>query len=127
MNIRKKRLAYLFAALLLLGIEVLIALFVHDKIVRPYIGDVLVVIVIYTFVRVVVPEKVSVLPLFIFLFAIGVEALQAIHIVELLGLSENRFFRILIGSTFDLKDIVCYAAGCAVLGGYEILRRKRGI
>ena len=126
MSLGKKRLVYLFATLILLGIEVLIALFVHDKFVRPYVGDVLVVMVIYMFVRVFVPEKVSLLPLLVFLFATGVEVLQAVNIVEVLGLSNNRFFSTLIGATFDFKDIVCYAVGCAVLGGYEILRRKRG-
>ena len=126
MSLGKKRLVYLFATLILLGIEVLIALFVHDKFVRPYVGDVLVVMVIYMFVRVFVPEKVSLLPLLVFLFATGVEALQAVNIVEVLGLSNNRFFSTLIGATFDFKDIVCYAVGCTVLGGYEILRRKRG-
>ena len=126
MSLGKKRLVYLFATLLFLCIEVLIALYVHDRFVRPYVGDVLVVIVIYTFVRMVVPEKVRLLPLFVFLFATGVEALQAVNIVEVLGLSDNRFFSTLIGATFDFKDIVCYAVGCAVLGGYEILRRKRG-
>ena len=126
MSLGKKRLVYLFTTLLFLGVEVLIALFVHDKFVRPYVGDVLVVMVIYTFVRIFVPEKVSLLPLLVFLFATGVEVLQAVNIVEVLGLSDNAFFRILIGSTFDFKDIVCYAVGCVLLGGYEILRRKRG-
>ena len=44
------------ATVILLLTEVLIALYVHDAFVRPYIGDVLVVIVIYTFIRIFVPE-----------------------------------------------------------------------
>ncbi len=39
----------LFIALLI--IEILIALYVHDEIVRPYIGDVLVSILVYCFVK----------------------------------------------------------------------------
>lgn len=124
MSLGKKRFAYLLATLILLGVEVLIALFVHDAFVRPYVGDVLVVIVIYTFVRIFVPEKVRLLPLYVFLFATCAEGLQAVNIVEWLGLSGNRFFSILIGATFDLKDIICYAVGCVLLGGYEILNRK---
>ena len=120
----KKRFAYLFATLMLLGIEVVIALFVRDDFVRPYVGDVLVVVVIYTFVRTFVPEKIRLLPLYVFLFAVGVEGLQAVNIVEWLGLSDNRIFSILIGSTFDFKDIICYAMGCVLLGGYEVLNRK---
>ena len=72
------------------------------------------------------PEKVRFLPLYVFLFAALVEGLQAVHIVELLGLSVYPFFSILIGATFDGKDIICYAVGCILLGGYEILKRKRG-
>ena len=52
----KKRLFYLVATLVLLAIEVLIALFVHDSFVRPYVGDMLVVVVIYAFVRIFVPK-----------------------------------------------------------------------
>lgn len=126
MDLTKKRLGYMLATLILLGIEVGIALFVRDAFVRPYVGDMLVVIVIYTFVRILVPERVRLLPLYVFLFAVFVEGLQAVQIVELLGLSESGFFRILIGSTFDLKDIICYAVGCILLGGYERYRRKRG-
>ena len=124
MCLGKKRLGYLVATIALLGIEVLIALFVRDAFVRPYVGDVLVVVVIYTFVRIFVPGKVRLLPVYVFLFAAFVESLQAVHIVELLGLEDHRFFSILIGSTFDVKDIICYAAGCALLGGYELVCKK---
>ena len=115
----KKRLFYLFATLVLLAIEVLIALFVHDNFVRPYVGDMLVVVVIYTFVRIFVPQKCRLLPLWIFLFAVAVEVLQYFEIVRLLGLSRNRFMSVLIGGTFDWKDIACYAVGCGLLSLYE--------
>lgn len=107
----------------LLAIEVLIALFIHDRFIRPYIGDVLVVMVIYFFLRIVIPEKVRLLPLYIFVFAAGVEALQYIHITELLGLNDIVFFRVLIGSVFDWKDIICYFVGCVFLAIYELKRK----
>lgn len=119
-----KRIAYGIAAAILLITEVLIALYVHDSFIRPYIGDVLVVIVIYTFIRIFIPERYRLLPLWVFLFAVGVEVLQFMHIVELLGLKDNRFFSLLVGSVFDIKDIICYAAGCLLLGGYELFIRK---
>lgn len=119
-----KRIAYGVTAAILLITEVLIALYVHDSFIRPYIGDVLVVIVIYTFIRIFIPERYRLLPLWVFLFAIGVEMLQFVHIVELLGLKDNRFFSLLVGSVFDIKDIICYAAGCLLLGGYELFIQK---
>lgn len=102
----------------------LIALYIHDSIIRPYLGDVLVVIVIYTFIRIRIPKKYPWLPAYIFIFAAGVEVLQLFSIVNLLGLGENRFFRILIGSVYDFKDVICYAAGCLILGAFEVIMRK---
>lgn len=121
----KRRILYLMATIILLVVEVLIALYVHDDFVRPYLGDVLVVVVIYTFVRIFVPEKVKLLPLYIFIFAVVVEILQWFHIVNILGLADNRFFSVLIGGVFDVKDILCYGAGCILLGGYEYLLRRK--
>lgn len=121
----KNRTPYILSTLALLSIEVLIALFCHDNFIRPYIGDVLVVVVIYTFLRIWIPRGVSFLPLYIFLFATGVEVLQYFRIVELLGLGNNAFFRVLIGSVFDIKDIICYFIGCVFLGIFEWLKWRR--
>ena len=123
----KKRIIYLIATIILLIIEVLIALYVHDNFVRPYVGDVLVVLVVYAFVRIFIPEKVKLLPLFVFIFAVAVEILQWFHIVDILGLTDIRFFSVLIGGVFDVKDILCYGAGCVLLGIYEYLTRTKAL
>lgn len=124
MEKRKKRIAYFVATVILFGIELLIALFVHDRFIRPYVGDVLVVVLLYTFVRIFVPEGVRLLPLYIFVFAVGVEVLQYFRIAEVLGLSDNRVLSVVIGSVFDWKDVVCYGVGCAVTGVYEVIKEK---
>ena len=121
----KKRILYAIVTILLLGVEVLIARYVHDAFIRPYVGDVLVVVVIYTFIRIFIPEGCSLLSLYIFLFAVGVEVLQLFHLVELLGLERNGFWGILIGSVFDIKDVLCYAIGCLLLGLYDFLVRRK--
>ncbi|MDE6434590.1 MAG: DUF2809 domain-containing protein [Lachnospiraceae bacterium] len=118
------RTKYSVTFLLLLMIEVLIALYVHDDFIRPYIGDVLVVIVVYCFIRIWIPDRCRLLPLYVFLFAAGVEVLQYFDLVRVLGLEENVFLRVLIGSVFDWEDILCYAVGCVVLVGYEVLGRR---
>lgn len=123
----RKRLLYLGMTVLIFVIELLIALFVRDTFIRPYVGDMLVVVLIYTFLRILFPEKPRLLPLYVFLFAAFVEGLQAINIVEILGLQNNRFFSVLIGATFDWKDIVCYGTGCVLLGVWEYLLWKYSI
>lgn len=122
MDIRKKRIAYGVATVGLFLVELLIALFVHDRFIRPYVGDVLVVVLLYTFVRIFLPERIRLLPLYIFLFAAGVEVLQYFRIAEVLGLSDNRILSVVIGSVFDWKDIVCYGVGCGILFVYELIK-----
>ena len=86
-SVKKKRIGYAVATIVIFLTELLIALFVRDKFIRPYGGDMLVVVLIYTGLRVVVPEKPLLLPLYVFFFAALVEGLQAINLVELLGLA----------------------------------------
>lgn len=57
-------------------------------------------------------------------FAALVEFSQMFHIVEVLGWQDNRFLSALVGSVFDWKDILCYVAGCILLGVYEVLVRN---
>lgn len=125
-EVQKKRVGYAVATIVFFLMELCIALFVRDKFIRPFVGDMLVVVLIYTFLRILFPEKLRLLPLYIFFFAALVEGLQAANIVELLGLSDNRFFSVLIGTTFDWKDIVCYGVGCVLLGIWEVWNWRRG-
>ncbi|XZH19983.1 DUF2809 domain-containing protein [Clostridium perfringens] len=121
MKINKRYLATFF---ILLIIEVFIALFVNDNFIRPYIGDVLVVIVIYTFIRGIIGRKIKNLPIYIFLFGVLVEVLQYFRIVEILHLQNNRFFTILIGTSFDVKDIMCYFVGTLILIFWEVINKE---
>lgn len=121
----KKRFFNFILFMIFLAIEVLIALYVHDDFVRPYLGDVLVVVVLYFFVRIWIPEKYRWLPGVIFVFVAAVEVLQYFRLVEILGVENNVFLRTILGSTFDFKDIVCYGAGCLLLGLYDWIVYKR--
>ncbi len=116
-----KRLIYLVLFIILVVFEVLIALFVHDNFVRPYVGDIIVVVVIYCFLKIFIPNKVKLLPLYVFIFASAVEVAQYFNFVSLLGLSDIKFFRILLGTSFSWIDIICYAAGAIICIGIEYL------
>ena len=120
----KKRILYLIAFIILVGIEILIGKFAHGF-VRGYVGDVIVVVVIYTFIRIIVPEKFPYLSVAVFLFAVFVEIMQGVNITDKLGIT-NEDLRIAVGTKFDLMDILCYAIGCGVTWIYEVIIRKRG-
>lgn len=114
------RLKYSLLTLLLFGIEVLIALYLHDRIIRPYIGDLLVVILIYCFVKAVVNTPLLATALGVLLFAYAVETLQYFHVVELLGLGHSKLARVIIGSSFEWMDMLAYTLG---IGFVLILER----
>lgn len=119
----RARWGYLAASIIVFIIELIIALYVHDRIIRPYIVDMLVVVLVYCFVRVFVPRGLKRLPLYVFLFAVCVEVLQYFRLAELLGLQGNTAARIILGSVFDWKDIACYGTGCLLIQIFEIRRR----
>lgn len=108
----KPRIKYLLAFIAIFILEVFIALFVRDRFIRPYGGDILVTVLICCFVRIFFPTGVRLLPVWVFLFAAAVEIGQYFDFVSLLGLGSIPFFRILLGSTFSFADILCYGAGC---------------
>lgn len=119
----KKRILSAGIFLALFVVECLIALYVHDRLVRPYVGDMLVVVLLYFFVRILFPEGIRLLPLWIFLFAAAVEASQYFHLAALLGVEHIRAARLILGATFDWKDIGCYGIGCLLLAGMEYLAK----
>ena len=109
---KTRRILYLIIFCGILALEVGIALFVNDAFVRPYVGDMLVTLLLCCLCRVIIPDKIRMLPVFVFVFAACVEIGQYFDVVALLGLADNRIISIALGRTFSWMDIVCYAVGC---------------
>ncbi|MBE7065481.1 MAG: DUF2809 domain-containing protein [Ruminococcaceae bacterium] len=124
-NMLKLRAVYAVLFVAIFVIEVLIALFVRDAFIRPYGGDILVTILICCFVRIFLPEKVKLLPVWVFLFALAVEIGQYFDYVSLLGLGDSKFFSIVLGTGFSIIDIFCYALGCVIFFVCEKFWLKR--
>ena len=125
MKRNKSRLIYSIIFILLFAVEILIAVFVHDKFIRPFVGDVIVVMLICAFARIFIPEKIRLLPAFATLFAVAVEGLQYFDFVKLLGLENNPVISTALGRTFDIKDIICYIIGGAIFFAAEIIFRRK--
>lgn len=121
----KKRINYLIGFIVILLIEVIIALFIHDKFIRPYIGDILVIICLYLLLKSIFPEKPKYLSLFVFLFAVGVEILQYFNIMKVIS-GGNKYMNIILGATFDIKDIMCYLIGFIIIIIVEKIYKRRG-
>ncbi|UPT70718.1 MAG: DUF2809 domain-containing protein [Flavobacterium sp. JAD_PAG50586_2] len=106
--------------------EVLIALFVHDTIIRPYVGDLLVVILIYCFIKSFLDVRVFPAAIFVLLFSFGVELLQYFTIVEKLGLQNSKVASTIIGTSFEWIDILAYLVGIIIVLVIEKARPKNG-
>ncbi|PYG87319.1 uncharacterized protein DUF2809 [Ruminiclostridium sufflavum DSM 19573] len=116
---------YICAFLILLATEIFIGLFVRDAIIRPYIGDALVVILMYAFIRGIVQKNIRFLPIYLFFFASAVELTQYYHLADVLHVRNNRIISAVIGTSFDIKDIFCYLAAAVILLIWERVRFRR--
>ncbi|PWF62693.1 hypothetical protein CBX96_13735 [Shewanella sp. BC20] len=123
------RKSFLIYAVLLFIIEVSIARFAPSGFIRGFVGDVLVVILLFCMARTLVPvvnakgESINRfwhtpwLALAVLLFAFGIEFGQYWGLVDKLGLGGNRLARIVIGSHFDPLDLLAYFVGYLILMG----------
>jgi hypothetical protein len=109
------RLKYFIAFLLLFLIEVYIALYVNDNFVRPYIGDLLVVILIYCFVQSFCKLPIIATAIVVLLFSFAIETLQYFNFVQVIGLQHSKLANVLIGNSFAWADIVAYTAGIIIV------------
>ena len=102
---------YFLLTIILFIIEVLIAVFVHDKIIRPYVGDILVVILIYCFIKSFFNFSVWKTAIGVLIFSFTIEFLQYFKVVKLLGLQSNHLAKTVIGTSFAWEDLVAYLIG----------------
>jgi hypothetical protein len=109
------KLRYFLFAVLLFITEVLIALYVNDRIIRPYIGDVLVVILIYCAVKTFLHIPVFKAAICVWIFALLVETLQYFNFVSLLGLKHNKLANVVLGNYFAWMDIAAYTVGLLII------------
>lgn len=121
----RRRLCFAVLSLLLLTAEFAIGLWAHDDFVRPYLGDTLVVILLWCLIRTAFPKGLPQLSAAVFLFACAVECSQIIPLCDLLGI-RNGLLRVLMGTSFSWYDLIAYAVGSLLTAGHDlfpVLRR----
>jgi len=104
-------LKFLFIFVAIFIVEVLIAKYLHDPYIRPFGGDVLVVVLIYAFLRVFLKTNNKKLALGVLIFSFLIECLQGLHYVNWFGLQDNKFWSIVLGTYFTVYDLLAYFVG----------------
>lgn len=115
---------YFFLTIFLFIIEIFIALFIHDRIIRPYIGDILAVILIFCFIKSffnIISLSIAMLTL---VFAYLVELLQYLNLLDYVNLRGNKIATIFLGGSFDWIDLINYTLGIIIVIIYEKSKRK---
>jgi len=115
---------YALATLIVFAVELFIALYMHDRVIRPYVGDSLAVVLVYLGLRTVTPLSVRTAVVAALAIAFAIEFGQYFHLVDRLGLGHNRIARMVLGTVFDVGDLGCYVAGAAVVWAVEAARDR---
>jgi len=111
--------------MVLLAIEIIIALYFHDRIIRPYVGDLLVVILVYCFWKSFVNTPTTPTAICVLLFAFFIEWLQYMDFVKKMGWQHSAIARTIIGYSFEWIDLAAYVTGTVVIMVTEYVGRPR--
>lgn len=112
---------YFVLTVILFLVEVCIALFIKDRFIRPYVGDFLVVILIYCFIRSFFKAPVFKTALDVMVFAFAIEGLQYINLVKILGLQHSKLASVVLGNSFSWMDMITYVLGVGFILACEKL------
>jgi len=116
-------------SILIFLVEIIIFFkFRNHSFVRGFLGDYFIVIFMYTFIQSVFNFNEKYTLIFVFAFSYLVEILQYFKFIYYLGLENNIFANIVLGTNFDKYDLIAYLLGCItvyVFDSNKILSPKK--
>ena len=111
----KFNISFFASSLLLFLTEVCIAIFLSEGFIRHTFGDFLVVILIYCFLRSFIQTKPVYIAIAVFIIAYTIEFLQLFNLLDYLNLRHSELAIIILGSTFEITDLIAYTLGILVI------------
>jgi len=105
---------YFLLFLLLLSVEILIAIYKFSAFIRGFLGDVLVILLLYSFLKIFIRNNVLKTAVSVLAFAFFVEFLQYFKLVEVLNI-QSKILQVIIGSVFDIWDLIAYFIGFLII------------
>ncbi|HPE84311.1 MAG TPA: DUF2809 domain-containing protein, partial [Aequorivita sp.] len=101
---------YLIVFIFLFITEIAIAYFHFNAFIRGFLGDVLVILLMYSFLKIFIKNNVLKTAVSVLAFAYFVELLQLFKLAEKLNIHSEILLTI-IGSVFDVSDLAAYFLG----------------
>lgn len=102
---------YFTITVLLFITEALIAIYLKTGFIRHTFGDYLVVMLLYCFFKSFITDHHFKIAVSVLAFAFLIEFLQLINILEMLNLQNNQLIKLLLGSSFQISDLMAYTLG----------------
>jgi hypothetical protein len=106
---------YRVLAVAVFGIEVCIALFIHGGFVRHYVGDTLVVVLLYLVFRSFTRLQLAAALSLALILAFTIEVGQYFRILDMLRIGDISLIKIVAGNSFDWIDMLAYIGGAVLV------------
>ena len=123
MQTKKLAVYYAIWSLVLLVTEIIIGKYLNDwHFVRNYVGDILVVPLIYCLIRVVTNRLPRLMPFLVCCIGFIAEISQYFQLYARLGFEKGSLPAIILGSQFSWWDILCYTIGMGLIYLFLFIR-----
>ncbi len=111
-SVMKRRIICFSIAVLCFVICYIIVIgFSDSPIIRGFLGDIVVIFLIYFFIKGFYAFKPIKLTVFTILLAYATEFMQYLNVTEYLGLEHNAIAQLVLGAVFDPLDLLAYTTG----------------
>ena len=120
-----KRAIYFLIFLFLLGLEIAIATYLKTGFIRAYLGDLLVVILLYCLLMSILKPSVKTGLLLTLAIAFAIELLQLIDLTRFFPQEYKQLATLVLGSHFSWLDLLMYVLGIVCAGITELVLHKR--
>ena len=120
-----KRGIYFLLFLLLLGVEIAIANYLKTGFIRAYLGDFLVVILLYCLLMSTLKPSVKTGLVLTLAIAFAIELLQLIDLTRFFPQEYKKLATLILGSQFSWLDLLMYMLGIACVGITEVVLHMR--
>ena len=111
---KSKRWKYIMSFIITFLLEVIIALYIKNSFIRSYFGDILIIICLYFFAKSIFDNKIKNIAIYILILGIVAETMQCFNISKYIA-GDSKVLQIVLGTTFDIKDIICYLIGYIII------------
>lgn len=115
---------YFITSIIILFFEIIIVIGFPNGFVRYTLGDYLVVILLFCLIKSFIKVNSMYLAISVLLFAFLIEFLQLANLLKIINLEHNYLAKLILGSTFQISDLIAYTLGIITILCIEFKLKK---